>query len=307
MSLLHPVILGGDPFSDVFRGLYNLRRFWKLTDPEYCLAVMKAAYEAGARAFELSFPENVKLFHRLKDMVQEEIVAYGNPTYLQGTKLAGRDLQYYRDRVVKTLVEKYLDPELAILVKDRLKNDFFIVFGYDEEAETLTEGEVESIYLDEDAFNRRLDELSVAKYIMVGGTDADWLVSLNRMDILHRMVEIARKRGFIPLLICHYASEVLPQAEKAGLPVEGYAIPLNREWAWLTKEKARRALEQVSRPVISFMGLGSGSLRHDVRGALEFLFKECGVEGLLFGTTNPINAYNTTRMALEYKERLKKG
>jgi hypothetical protein len=57
-------ILGGDPFNQ-FRFLYRKDLWWKLNDPEYCLSVMRAAYAAGGKAFDLSFPENTRLFKRL--------------------------------------------------------------------------------------------------------------------------------------------------------------------------------------------------------------------------------------------------
>lgn len=298
MKTLHPVILGGDPFSNVFRGLYNLQRFWKLTDPEYCLNIMQAAYAGGARAFDLSFPENVELFCALQKRVDEQIFAYGNPTYLQGTKLHGRDLQYLRDRIVKTIVEEYLSPELVELFKHKLKEEAGMVFGYDAEADALTEQEVADIYLDEKAFARRLEQLACCKYIMLGGTDADWLFSLQRADVIRRMVAITRQKGYIPLLICHYASEVLPKAEEISLDVEGYVIPLNKEWSWFTKARTLALLQRLTKPVISFMGLGSGGLRHDIHSALEFLFKDCKVSGILFGTSKPENAYKTTKAAI---------
>ena len=49
-SMYNPdcAILGGDPFSDIFRGLYDPKCFWRLTDPDYCLAVMQALTTAVA-------------------------------------------------------------------------------------------------------------------------------------------------------------------------------------------------------------------------------------------------------------------
>ncbi|MEW6244113.1 MAG: hypothetical protein AB1497_07620, partial [Bacillota bacterium] len=110
-----PVIIGGDPFNQ-FRCLYKRELFWKLHDPEYCLSVMMAAYESGARAFDLSFPENVELFLELKRRVQEAPVAFGNPTWLQGVRLGRRMLQYSRDRVLKTLVLRYFPGPISELV-----------------------------------------------------------------------------------------------------------------------------------------------------------------------------------------------
>ncbi len=294
----YPVIIGGDPFNQ-FRCLYKKELFWKLHDPEYCLSVMMAAYESGARAFDLSFPENVDLFLELERRVQEAPVAFGNPTWLQGVSLNGRMLQYSRDRVIKTLVLRHFPGPISDLVRGDLAESAPLVFGYDESVPILTDVEIASITLDEQAFRERLRGLSVARFLMLGGTDADWLSALGRMDIIAQMVRIAKDMGFVPLLLGHYTSTLIPAAMKASLEVQGYVVPLNREWSWFTHEDALRAVRQADKPCIAFMPLGSGSLVSDVRGALRWLYDEAGVTGILVGVSRPQTARETVKLCLE--------
>lgn len=291
-------ILGGDPFSNMFRGLYDLRCYWKLTDPDYCISVMKGAYDGGCRAFDYSFPEIQDMFLKLQDSVEEEIVAYGNPTYLQGTKLGGRHIQFCRDRVVKTIVEEFLEPRLADMVRNNLRQNSCMVFGYDEDVKKLSRSEIDSIYLDKNVFEERLNQLSACKYILIGGTDADWLFSLKRYDIIQEMAQITRKNGKIPLLICHYASTVIPEAERIKLDVEGYFAPINKEWSWFSKEDTIEAIKNTDKPVIAFMGFASGGLKNDMRGALDYLKNQCGISGVLYGTSKPENARKTAQLIL---------
>ncbi|MFW5986543.1 MAG: hypothetical protein ACOCQH_04180, partial [Halanaerobiales bacterium] len=117
--------------------------------------------------------------------------------------------------------------------------------------------------------------------------------SLGRLDLIAKMVTIVRDEGFIPLLLCHYASLVLPAAEERGLDVEGYVFPLNREWSWFDREDTLAAIKNIDKWLISFMALGSGALRNDVEGALSYLFTDCNIDSVLYGTTSPENAEET--------------
>lgn len=292
-------ILGGDPFSDVFRGLYDLRCFWKLTDPDYCLSVMRGAYDGGCRAFDYSFPEVQKIFLRLQDSVEDKITGYGNPTYLQGVKLGDKPLQFCRDQMLKTIVEDFFEPRLSGMIKYDLRRNSCMVFGYDEAAEKLGEKEIKGLYLDEEIFTERLRQLDACKYMMIGGTDADWLFSLQRPDIIAEMAAITRANGKIPLLICHYASTILPEAERMKLDVEGYFLPINKQWSWFSKEETVKAIKDCARPVIAFMAFASGGLKEDLPGALAYLKNEAGASGVMYGTSKPDNARKTAEMIIK--------
>ena len=305
---LPPVILGGDPFNR-FRYLYRQSLWWKLHDPDYALQVMRAAYDAGCRAFDLSDDNNVQLFWRLRVQVDEPIVGFGNPTWEQGVFLHGRFLMLSRDRILRTLIERpLLPPALAAKVRDHLSRSAVLVFGYDPEALPLTDEEIADIRLEEETFLKRLSGFGGScRYIFIGGTDADYLLSLGRVDILHRMVELTRKSGFVPLLLCHYGSYVVPIAEESGLEVEGYAIPLNREWGWFDRDACVHLVRTIAKPFVAFMPLASGGLKKDVRGALRWLFRDVGVASVLFGTALPEHAAETTRIALELSQYLSTG
>lgn len=301
MKELSPAILGGDPFCDIFRGLYDLRTFWNLTDPDYCLSVMRSAYEGGCRAFDYSFGNVQDIFLRLRESVDEEITGYGNPTYLQGTMLAGKHLQFLRSRVLKTIVSVpgFVEPHIAVKIRDELREKTCMVFGFDPDAAALSDSEISSIYLDEDVFNKRLDELNESTFILIGGTDADWLFTLKRADIIARMAEIIRSRGKKPLLLCHYASTVLPEADKMNLDVDAYFAPINKSWSWFDLESSKAAVLRAKKPVIAFMAFACGGLAGGLQEAADFLKQECDVSGILFGTTKVKNAFNTSKMLVE--------
>lgn len=298
---LPPSILGGDPFN-MFRFLYRWDLLWKLFDEEYCYSVMRACYEAGGLAYDLSFMENVRLFRRLKEETGDELIGFGNPTWEQGVFLNGRFLQYSRDRIIRTLVDQLWPREIARIVEEKLSHEAVLVFGYDRDASLLSEKEIESIYLDEEVFLHRLSIFEDCQYILMGGADADYLVSLGRMDIVARMADIVREAGYTPYLLSQYPSLVLPRVEEAGVKVDGYAVPLNREWSWFTRDACLEAVCSTDKPVIAFMPLASGQLKKDVRGALEWLYAEAGVDSILYGTATAEHARQTTLIAREARE-----
>lgn len=297
---LPPVILGGDPFNR-FRFLYARSLWWRLHDPEYAIEVMRSAYAAGCRAYDLSDEDNLHPFWELRVQVEEPLIGFGNPTWKQGVFLRGRYLQSSRDRILRTLVERpLLPPAIAARTRDHLSQEAVMVFGYDPQASLLSDEEIADIHLDEGAFLRRLQEFgSACQYIFLGGSDADWLLSLGRADIVQRMATLTRKSGFVPILLVHYASYVIPIAEAAGIDVDGYAVPLNRDWSWFDRDACVDLVRSIDKPFVAFMPLASGGLKHDVREALRWLLHEIGVTTILFGTARPAHAAETTRVILD--------
>jgi hypothetical protein len=201
------------------------------------------------------------------------------------------------------LVDRLFPPHIAQLVDERLSHEDVLVFGYDREASlSLSDEEIASIELDEDTFRERLSIFRDCQFICFGGSDADWLVALGRMDVVAELARVVRQGGFIPILLCHYATLVVPMAEAVGLDVEGYALPLNRTWSWFDRDECVEIVKSLAKPVVAFMPLASGKLREDVPSALDWLYAEVGVESVLFGTATAAHARETTRLAHEVRQ-----
>lgn len=214
----------------------------------------------------------------------------------------GRFLQYERDRILRTLVDRLWPRPIARLVEDQLSQQAGMVFGYDHQAQPLTDQEIGAISLDERIFKERLVIFKDCQFIFFGGSDADWLVSLGRADLLHDLARVVRQQGFIPILLCHYATLVLPRVHAMNLDTEAYAIPFNKAWSWFGLPECIQVVQSVDKPVIAFMPLASGDLRKDVQGSLEWLYAEMGVQSILFGTATASHAAATTRLAQQVKD-----
>lgn len=298
---LPPSILGGDPFNQ-FRFLYRRELLWKLFDEDYCYSVMRACYEAGGMAYDLSFEVNTRLFRRLLDDTGAPLIGFGNPSWEQGVFFNGKHIQYSRDRIIKTLVERKFPRPIAKLVEEKLSLEDVLVFGYDRSVPSLTDEEIASIHLDRWAFIQRLSIFKDCRYILLGGSDADWLVSLGRVDILVEMARITRQLGFVPMVLCQYASHIIPIIEESGADVEGYAVPLNRDWSWMDRDACVEVVRGLDKPVIAFMPFASGGLRKDIRGALDWLYGTIGVESVLYGTATAEHARHTTEVACQARQ-----
>ena len=293
-----PSILGGDPFNQ-FRFLYRRELLWKLFDEDYCYSVMKASYDAGGTAYDLSFEVNTRLFRRLLDETGANLLGFGNPSWEQGVFFNGKYIHYHRDRILKTLVERKFPKPVAKLVDEKLAQDDLMVFGYDRKVDTLSDDEIGSIHLEKWTFVQRISIFKDCQYLFLGGSDADWLVSLGRMDILQEMVALSRSLGFFPYILCQYASHIIPLIEDAHLDVAGYAVPLNRDWSWMDLDSTLDVVHSLKKPVVAFMPFASGGLRADIRGALDWLYGVAGVDSILFGTATAEHASHTTQLAAE--------
>ena len=293
--------MGGDPFCDIFRGTYDLHMYWNLTDPDYCVSVMEQAYEAGCASYELSFPAVAEMFMKLEAKVGEELTGYANPTYIQGIELDGKPLQFLRSRIIKTFVERggFYPPGFAEKVRDDLSDSVCMVFGYDPEAEPLSDEEIGRIALNEDAYLKRLLGLGVCSRVLVGGTDADWLFTLGREDIIKDMCGIVRSLGKAPYLLTHYTSTVLPKADQIQIDVDGYFAAFNKSWAYLDHDGAEAAVKAAKKPVTAFMAFACGGLAGGMKEAADYLKEDCGVSGVMFGTTKRKNAFRTAKMLTE--------
>ena len=290
-------VLGGDAFTDLYRAGFGLKNFWNLTDPEYCVSVMEGAYLGGCRSFEISFDYAAEMLERLESRVGQQLTGIANPSHLQGTMFRGRSIQYARQRILKTLAEGDYLPETARTeMRGRLRESHYLFFGYERDAEPLSDKEIAEFYLDEDAYRKRLKELGACPDVLVGATDADWLFSLGREDIIARMCEIVWSLGKTPYLDCHYVTAVLPKAMDMKLDVAGYYIAMSRSGGWFDHGEAERIVRGADRPVYAFMAFDGARGDEERRLAASYLKETCGIAGIMYGTTDRLHAEKTAEM-----------
>lgn len=293
------VILGCDAFiSWLYQGGDS---FFKGSDGKLCISkvleVMKTGVSLGVKGLDLS-PPLVEAFRRLQHETGEEIVGLGalQEWTCRNFTIDGVPLENYSEEIKTTIRSKLPKGYLEHLVQSDMPGVGFIrsFFAAKRAAQPLTQPQIDSIKMKPKFFKKRLElyrQLNV-KLVQFGGGTADWLAAVGRVDLLRSLSHLISSSGFMPILICHWTSMVLPIAEKE-LEVAGYIVPLNKLWGLLTLSETVHTIKKIEKPVIAMKTLARGALAHDVQDAFTFIFKEVGVTAAMVGVSSKIEAKQT--------------
>ena len=266
-------------------------------DVSKVLEVMKTCVNYGVKSLDLS-PPLVEDFRRLQAETGEEIVGLGalQEWTCENFTIDGVPLENYSEEIKATIRSKLPQGCLERPAQSNMPGAGFLksFFIPKRATQPLTQSQVDSIKMKPEFFKRRLElyrQLDV-KLVQFGGGTADWLAAMGRIYLLERLSHLISNSGFIPLLICHWTSIVLPIAEKE-LEVAGYIVPLNKLWGLLTLSETLRTIKNIGKPIIAMKTLARGALAHDVLGAFTFVFKEAGVTAVMVGVSSKIEAKQT--------------
>ena len=259
--------------------------------------VVKASVDQGVRSLDLS-PPLVDVFSRLRKERGERIEALGalQEWVCSSFTVDSIPLAEYAEEIKGTMcsmlpLRRLQDLRCSKASESGFAKSFFLPRN---KVRPLKTSQVDSIRMKSEFFEERLAlyrDLDV-KVVEFGGGTADWLVALGRVDLLQDLNRLIRKSGFVPLLICHWASYVLPIAEKE-LDVAGYIVPLNKLWSLLSLGDSLDVVKRIRKPIIAMKPLSSGILVNDIEGAFTFLFKKVGVAAVLVGISSTKQAKQT--------------
>jgi len=259
--------------------------------------VIKTSVDCGVRSVDLS-PPLVNVFNRLQKESREKIEGLGALQEWVCTSFTVDciPLADYADEVKASMCSILPSGYLRNLKHSEAPESSFArsFFLPIRSAQPFTVSQIDNIRMKPEFFRKRLELYRNlgAKLIQFGGVTADWLVALGRIDLLGNLTRLIRKAGFIPLLVCHWTSLVLPLAEKE-LDVAGYIVPVNKLWGLLSRSEALDAIRKTRKPMIAMKPLARGVLAHDVEGAFTFLFKKAGVTAVLVGISSVAEAKQT--------------
>ena len=262
------------------------------------LEVMKVSVSYGVKCIDLS-PPLVEAFVRLQDKTDEEIVGLGSLQEWTCKNFTIDDvpLASYNEEIKASVREKLPKGYLADLAQSNMPGLEFIqsFFAPNRVTRPLTQSQIDSIGMKAEFFVRRLElfqKLNV-KLVQFGGIAADWLVSIGRIDLLEKLLQLIKSKRFKPILICHWTSIVLPICEKELDEVAGYIVPINKLWGLLTLHEALKTIRNIKKPIIAMKTLARNALLNDMESAYHFLFKEAGVTAVLVGVSSKIEAKQT--------------
>jgi hypothetical protein len=266
-------------------------------DSSKVLEVMRVSAKCGVRCIDLS-PPMVDAFKILQNETDGRVEALGalqewtcRNFIIDHTPLAELTAEIKASMRSK-LSPRYLEElKRSSDVGSGFARSFFEPAGM---AEQLTKSEIDRIRMKPDFYKERLElyrKLKV-KLVQFGGQAADWLIALGRIDLLRELSKLIRNNGFVPLLICHWTSLVLPIAERE-LDVAGYIVPLNRLWSLTTLPEACSAIKNAKKPVVAMKTLARGVLGPDLDRAFTFVIRQRNVEAVLVSVSSKAEARQT--------------
>lgn len=266
-------------------------------DSSKAFEVMRASAECGVRSIDLS-PLLVDTFNILQDETDGGIEALGalQEWTCRNFVIDDVPLANYSEEIRANMHSKLPPRYLENLKHSATAGSSFAKSFLEPKslAQPLTKSDIDRIRMKPDFFKERLElyrKLNV-KLVQFGGGTADWLVALGRIDLLRDLSQLIRNNGFVPLLICHWTSLVLPVAEKE-LNVAGYIVPLNKLWGLLTLSEALDTIKSVEKPMIAMKTLAQGALAHDLQDAFTYLIEKLKVASVLVGVSSAAEAKQT--------------
>jgi len=132
------------------------------------------------------------------------------------------------------------------------------------------------------------------------GSETDFLAMTGRTDLLASLIGHIRERfGYRVILGVHHAGSTIPVLEESKIEFDGYVTPINRLGVMMfpTPNTALQAIRSSQKPIIAIKPLAGG--RIPPRHALEYVYKELGIDSCMIGVGSESEAEEDFSTALE--------
>ncbi len=132
------------------------------------------------------------------------------------------------------------------------------------------------------------------------GSETDFLVAAERLDLLSELVDWLRDSLGRPVLLgVHHAGSTIPTLERSRIRFEGYVTPVNKLGVMMfpTEEHALKAIWEANKPVIAIKPLAGG--RIPPSEAFGYIYKEIGVKVCMIGVGSTEEVDEDFEAALE--------
>lgn len=267
------VIMGGDAFF----GFDN--------SPKMCessiFSLMERAYYRGIKSFEFSIQDEVISAVKKMKNKHPDIILFANISWRCGIKLGNIDLIDLKDEIINVVSDYLSEAEIIRLneITSIAKNNWFT----SKSKNRINYNEIEKISLDVDQFNSKIEKVKgLVDNCIVGSDFADWLVLLERKDILIHMCDIIVKNNMRPYAIIHWTSITLPKL--SDLPFMGFFCMMNSNELILSEEDIIKVLSCINKPIYGFRILRGNTDREcDILQAFNNVFALPNIKGILIG------------------------
>jgi hypothetical protein len=233
------------------------------SDSKQISLIMKKTYEIGAWCFDLPSEKHLKSFIELKDLTGDEtLMGLCRLEGEIGASFLGKPLHQFESKIVATIRKNLFLPDSIRDLPSIPSSEIF------------SQREIDRIAFDTNRFEKNLSLFNPEEspFLLVGERYGDWLLALGRIDLFKEMVLRVRKKGFIPIFSCQWATFTLPKAKP--LDVAAFAIPINKKWSFFDLAHACNLIKKFDKPVISLNPLADRKLLKQSEEAFSFLFNE---------------------------------
>ncbi len=231
---------------------------------------MRKIYEMGIWFFDLPSAKHLEAFKGLKNLTEdEELIGLPHLEAEEGVSLSGKPLHRFESIVLSTIRRNLSLPDSIRSLTPSFASEVF------------TQKEIDRITFDPLRFDKALAlfDPEETPFLLIGENYGDWLLALNRIDLLHVMVSRVREKGFLPIFSGQWTTFVLPKAK--SLNVAAYAVPIDRKWGSSDLQRAIDLIKKFDKPVIGLNPLADGKLLKELEGIFTFLLGELKVCALI--------------------------
>ncbi|MBT4110457.1 hypothetical protein HOE37_01225 [Candidatus Woesearchaeota archaeon] len=234
------VIMGEDHFTGWFKKCkpYNSE---KEREEDYKIT-LETAYSKGVRGFSMS--PHLGLIKILKQFKQKhpEIVCISNHHWKSSYYVGKESL--WEEKNMKKLVNF-----AASKVDKEMLNKYYWFKNNDHDF--FSKKEINQFRLDEKEYKVQLKQFKgFCDFCLVGNLGISSLILHKRTDIIKREIELARKEGLIPLLMCEGGGLALPAAE--NLDVAGSWLCINQSCVFPNFEVTLETIKKSTKPITAY-------------------------------------------------------
>jgi len=241
------------------------------SNEEKAFDFMKDIYGKGASCFYLPTLRHLQLFRELKQITEDEsLTGICHLDAELGVSLLGKPLHQFESKVISTLL-RVLPPHESIKT----------LLPKQSSPDILTQKEIDRITFNPERLEKELIHFNTTqiKFVLLNGRYGEWLLTLGRIDLIIKIVDWIRQKGFIPIFAGQWTTYFLPKAK--SIDVAAYAVPINKKKSLFNLEKACELIKKFEKPVIALNPLADGKLLRKSKEAFLFLFEELKIHATI--------------------------
>ena len=249
---------------------------------------MKCAYEHGILGIDVNIAsEHVyNAFVSFKEQ-NPMVIGIGDPNMGAGFFLKDKPLKVYTKEISKTIYEYCLNNTEKSIIMQRPLSYRQYFFPHESSSRVLLNEEIDQIWLDVHAWEDRLSKLSkVCKFCLFGADYADWLLALERTDIIKFQYESILKYEMIPISVFHWTSKSLPKIWEV-CDVDMHWIFSNKDFLSIVPDESLSILKCANN-ITGFRLFRNSDGFNDVSDALHWATDDIGANSIVIGAPNTL-------------------